>query len=151
MIGSYQWIPIDKKYYQNSWECIKSSKEWYSLYFIEFWIWILNYCQIMVIINFFRIWRKIYIGMCISYFFLHIQAIVLEGKYWKRRLDTVTKEYKSWRKFTKSHMAKKISSDVVGYWETWFLISLEFKSEYNFSLANKTYMEGYMHFLDMII
>ncbi|XP_022339863.2 MLX-interacting protein-like isoform X2 [Crassostrea virginica] len=40
------------------------------------------------------------------------EAIVLEGKYWKRRLDTVTKEYKSWRKFTKSHMAKKISSDV---------------------------------------
>lgn len=40
------------------------------------------------------------------------EAIVLEGKYWKRRLDTVTKEYKSWRKFSKSHMAKKFSIDV---------------------------------------
>lgn len=40
------------------------------------------------------------------------EAIVLEGKYWKRRLDTVTKEYKSWRKFSKSHLAKKFSIDV---------------------------------------
>ncbi|XP_061196266.1 MLX-interacting protein-like isoform X2 [Saccostrea echinata] len=40
------------------------------------------------------------------------EAIVLEGKYWKRRLDTVTKEYKSWRKFSKSQLAKNFSSDM---------------------------------------
>ncbi|VDH95438.1 MAX-like protein X [Mytilus galloprovincialis] len=33
-------------------------------------------------------------------------AIVLEGKYWKRRLDTVTHEYKRWRKFFKSKFAR---------------------------------------------
>ncbi|XP_070205181.1 MLX-interacting protein-like isoform X2 [Littorina saxatilis] len=27
------------------------------------------------------------------------EAVVLEGKYWKRRLDTVTKEYKKWRRY----------------------------------------------------
>ncbi|XP_048767444.2 MLX-interacting protein-like isoform X2 [Ostrea edulis] len=40
------------------------------------------------------------------------EAIVLEGKYWKRRLDTVTKEYKSWRKFSKSHLTKNFSNDM---------------------------------------
>ncbi|KAJ8312491.1 hypothetical protein KUTeg_009864 [Tegillarca granosa] len=30
------------------------------------------------------------------------EAIVLEGKYWKRRLDTVTAEYKRWRKYFKA-------------------------------------------------
>lgn len=34
------------------------------------------------------------------------EAIVLEGKYWKRRLDTVTHEYKRWRKFFKSKFAR---------------------------------------------
>ncbi len=27
------------------------------------------------------------------------QAVVLEGKYWKRRLESVTSEYKKWRLF----------------------------------------------------
>lgn len=27
------------------------------------------------------------------------QAVVLEGNYWKRRLESVTTEYKKWRKF----------------------------------------------------
>lgn len=35
-----------------------------------------------------------------------IQAVVLEGKYWKRKLSAVTAEYKRWRifyqKFTSS-------------------------------------------------
>ena len=34
------------------------------------------------------------------------EAIVLEGKYWKRRLDTVTSEYKRWRKYFKSKIAR---------------------------------------------
>ncbi|GFO09944.1 carbohydrate-responsive element-binding protein-like [Plakobranchus ocellatus] len=29
------------------------------------------------------------------------EAVVLEGKYWKRRLDTVTAEYKKWRRYYK--------------------------------------------------
>ena len=35
--------------------------------------------------------------------FLFKQAVVLEGKYWKRRLATVTAEYKKWRIFFKNH------------------------------------------------
>jgi len=31
--------------------------------------------------------------------FCDMQAIVLEGKYWKRRLESVTAEYKKWRRF----------------------------------------------------
>jgi len=31
------------------------------------------------------------------------EAIVLEGKYWKRRLESVTAEYKKWRIFYKNH------------------------------------------------
>ena len=27
------------------------------------------------------------------------EAVVLEGKYWKRRLESVTAEYKKWRRF----------------------------------------------------
>lgn len=33
--------------------------------------------------------------------FVHPQAVVLEGKYWKRRLETVCAEYKKWRLFYK--------------------------------------------------
>ncbi|KAK3082837.1 hypothetical protein FSP39_006713 [Pinctada imbricata] len=39
------------------------------------------------------------------------EAIVLEGKYWKRRLDTVTAEYKKWRKFFKSRLSRRFSMD----------------------------------------
>jgi len=28
-----------------------------------------------------------------------LQAVVLEGKYWKRRIETVVAEYKKWRAF----------------------------------------------------
>ena len=43
--------------------------------------------------------------------YIVFQAIVLEGKYWKRRLDTVTAEYKKWRKFFKSRMLRRLSMD----------------------------------------
>ena len=33
------------------------------------------------------------------------QAIVLEGKYWKRRMESVTAEYKKWRLFYKKKFA----------------------------------------------
>ncbi|KAH9524217.1 hypothetical protein Btru_053814 [Bulinus truncatus] len=32
------------------------------------------------------------------------EAVVLEGKYWKRRLDTVTAEYKKWRRYFKERI-----------------------------------------------
>ncbi|KAK6192238.1 hypothetical protein SNE40_003743 [Patella caerulea] len=35
------------------------------------------------------------------------EAVVLEGKYWKRRLDTVTAEYKKWRKYFKERISRK--------------------------------------------
>ena len=35
------------------------------------------------------------------------QAIVLEGKYWKRKLDTVTTEYKRWRMYFKHKNEKE--------------------------------------------
>ncbi|KAK3585378.1 hypothetical protein CHS0354_004658 [Potamilus streckersoni] len=35
------------------------------------------------------------------------ESIVMEGYYWKRRLDTVTAEYKRWRKFFKSRLPKR--------------------------------------------
>jgi hypothetical protein len=34
--------------------------------------------------------------------FVSLQAVVLEGKYWKRKLATVTAEYKKWRMFYKN-------------------------------------------------
>ena len=40
--------------------------------------------------------------MSIRVFF---QAIVLEGKYWKRRMESVTAEYKKWRLFYKKKFA----------------------------------------------
>ncbi|KAL3858372.1 hypothetical protein ACJMK2_012963 [Sinanodonta woodiana] len=35
------------------------------------------------------------------------ESIVMEGYYWKRRLDTVTAEYKQWRKFFKSRLPRR--------------------------------------------
>ncbi|GAB1607923.1 carbohydrate-responsive element-binding protein-like isoform X2 [Argonauta hians] len=34
------------------------------------------------------------------------EAVVMEGKYWKRRLESVTGEYKSWRKFSKNQITR---------------------------------------------
>lgn len=31
------------------------------------------------------------------------KAVVLEGKYWKRKLAAVTAEYKKWRMFYRNH------------------------------------------------
>ena len=39
--------------------------------------------------------------------FLCLQAVVLEGKYWKRRLQSVAAEYMKWRRFYKSLMSKR--------------------------------------------
>ncbi|CAL1534347.1 unnamed protein product [Lymnaea stagnalis] len=35
------------------------------------------------------------------------EAVVLEGKYWKRRLDTVTAEYKKWRRYFKERIRQQ--------------------------------------------
>lgn len=40
------------------------------------------------------------------------EAVVLEGKYWKRRLATVTAEYKKWRIFFKNQMMGRASKDL---------------------------------------
>lgn len=37
------------------------------------------------------------------------EAVVLEGKYWKRRLDTVTKEYKKWRRYYRDRIWQNCS------------------------------------------
>ena len=41
-------------------------------------------------------------------FVIFSQAVVLEGKYWKRRLDTVTKEYKKWRRFYRDRILQTV-------------------------------------------
>lgn len=38
--------------------------------------------------------------------------MVLEGKYWKRRLATVTAEYKKWRIFYKNQIMGRTSNDL---------------------------------------
>jgi len=40
-----------------------------------------------------------------------LQAVVLEGKYWKRKLATVTAEYKKWRMFYKNKIMGWTSKD----------------------------------------
>jgi len=35
----------------------------------------------------------------VQYYAVCVKAVVLEGKYWKRRLESVTAEYKKWRRF----------------------------------------------------
>jgi MAX-like protein X len=45
-----------------------------------------------------------------------LQAVVLEGKYWKRKLAAVTAEYKKWRMFysnKKMGWSPKDGSDMV--------------------------------------
>ena len=37
----------------------------------------------------------------------HLQAVVLEGKYWKRKLNAVTAEYKKWRLFSHNQILGK--------------------------------------------
>ena len=39
------------------------------------------------------------------------QAVVLEGKYWKRRLESVTAEYKKWRMFWRDRSKKESRDD----------------------------------------
>jgi MAX-like protein X len=34
----------------------------------------------------------------------YFQAVVLEGKYWKRKLAAVTAEYKKWRMFYRNRL-----------------------------------------------
>jgi MAX-like protein X len=43
-----------------------------------------------------------------------LQAVVLEGKYWKRRLQSVISEYRKWRKFFKDHCTGSQDSIDVG-------------------------------------
>ena len=38
--------------------------------------------------------------------FLGFQAIILEGKYWKRNIEAVAAEYKRWRVFYKNQYSK---------------------------------------------
>jgi len=40
------------------------------------------------------------------------QAVVLEGKYWKRRLLCVTTEYMKWRQYYKEKCQRSLSSSV---------------------------------------
>ena len=44
------------------------------------------------------------------------QAVVLEGKYWKRRLDTVTATYKKWRKYFKDRLTHEHDSVMIKVW-----------------------------------
>ena len=37
---------------------------------------------------------------------VYCQAVVLEGKYWKRRMQSVTSEYQKWRLFFKDRFSK---------------------------------------------
>jgi len=39
------------------------------------------------------------------------EAVVLEGKYWKRRLESVTAEYKKWRRFYMEHALHALTNE----------------------------------------
>lgn len=44
------------------------------------------------------------------------QAVVLEGKYWKRKLSAVTAEYKRWRLFYQKFASSPVREpEAVGY------------------------------------
>jgi len=51
----------------------------------------------------------------VSYFVC--KAVVLEGKYWKRRLESVTAEYKKWRCFYKEHALHTLTNEDKLYME----------------------------------
>jgi len=42
---------------------------------------------------------------------LCFKAVVLEGKYWKRRLESVTAEYKKWRRFYMEHALYALTNE----------------------------------------
>lgn len=60
-------------------------------------------------------------NFCIFHFFLNeffYQAVVLEGKYWKRKLAAVTAEYKKWRMFYRNKIlgwTNKDGTDIVRF------------------------------------
>lgn len=35
---------------------------------------------------------------------INSSSLVLEGKYWKRKLDSITNEYKKWREFSRQNL-----------------------------------------------
>uniref|UniRef100_A0A6P7GQV0 Carbohydrate-responsive element-binding protein-like n=1 Tax=Diabrotica virgifera virgifera TaxID=50390 RepID=A0A6P7GQV0_DIAVI len=41
-----------------------------------------------------------------------LEAVVLEGKYWKRKLAAVTAEYKRWRMFYRNNILGHVTKDV---------------------------------------
>lgn len=53
--------------------------------------------------------------MYLCHFFRNLQAIILEGKYWKRKCKVITAEYKKWRRFNvnKEKESSLIISDTV--------------------------------------
>lgn len=54
-------------------------------------------------------------GVSVTNFYPSRQAIVLEGKYWKRQLEAVTAEYKKWRIYYKNKISGRttLESDAV--------------------------------------
>jgi len=47
----------------------------------------------------------------VVYFAVFAKAVVLEGKYWKRRLESVTVEYKKWRRFYMEHALHALTNE----------------------------------------
>lgn len=56
------------------------------------------------------------------------QAIVMEGKYWKRKLEAVTAEYKKWRMFYKNQSFGYIkdANDLVSAFSVFFGMNFVF-------------------------
>lgn len=42
---------------------------------------------------------------------MYVQAVVLEGKYWKKKLEAVTTEYQKWRMYYREVLGKKTSQE----------------------------------------
>lgn len=45
----------------------------------------------------------VHMSVCVC---VRLQAVVLEGKYWKRKTDAVAREYRKWRVY---HMERNVS------------------------------------------
>lgn len=56
---------------------------------------------------------NLYLNCIIKLNFFLFQAVVLEGKYWKRQTTVIKAEYRKWRKNSKSKTAGCLTYDTV--------------------------------------
>lgn len=60
--------------------------------------------------------------MCDLCAFVCPQSVVLEGQYWKRRVEAVAREYRKWRIY---HRDKNVSNDIGGWFDQVYRLAEE--------------------------